>query len=65
MGVRGRVMWVRAKDGYRFIPTESGMRIGCISTKYTTDPILLKRYSISAPQAWLDNGYIEEVKIDG
>lgn len=65
MGRMGRVNWIRSKDGYKFIPTEIGMQIGCISTKYTTDHILFKRYSVSVPQVWLDKGYVEEVKIDG
>ena len=59
------VTYKKARQGYKFVLTELGMEVGKVRHKFSDDYINKKAFIHSVPTAWVDKGYVKEVKIDG
>lgn len=57
--------FVRAQEGYKFVLTAHGASFPKVRAKYRNTSPLKSRYEKSVPNAWVDNGLVKEVLIDG
>lgn len=55
------IVHAHAKEGKKFTLTELGFEIGRIRAKYEENSPHRKSYEKTAPQKWLDEGWIQEV----
>lgn len=53
----------KAKPGMEFCLTDKGAQIGRIKVKFAGETAYHKGFRKAVPQAWLDNGWVEERKI--
>ena len=59
------VTFKKARQGYKFSLTATGLELGKIRTKYEVGNVNKKLYEQTVPTAWITKGYVQEVKIDG
>lgn len=55
------VKYIKASQGCKFVLTEFGLEQNHVRTKYKNGEVKNK-YEKSVPQAWIDKGYVCEIK---
>ena len=57
------IEYTKAEAGYRFCLTAKGKQLGRVRTKFMVDSPQYKRgYQHSVPTAWVNNGWVKQVK---
>ena len=59
------VIYTKARHGYKFALTAYGIENSRIRAKFADDYPRKDTYTYTVPQAWIDKGYVQEVKING
>lgn len=56
------VKYVKAKEGCKFVITESGFEQPHIKQKYDKNYKYTVNYEHTVPSSWVGNGFVKEVK---
>ena len=54
------VKFIYSKPGYKYIPTELGLEISKVSSKY--GPNSTHQYDVCVPENWVKNAWVKEIK---
>ena len=55
--------YVLAEDGYKWTPTEAGLKENRIAAKYRKDYVQQKQYNKKVPESWVKQGWVKQVRI--
>ena len=56
-------VWVMAKEGYKWTPTEFGKADRRIAAKFREDYCNKSQYQKKVPEGWVRFGWVQEVRI--